>query len=96
MTASNRILVALLAFAAVYFQATFWVGDRGIANVFALEKEQQNFIEKNRLLKERNLALNAEVESLKSGLDAIEEMARKELGMVKEGETFFFLIGDEE
>ncbi|MBV1885011.1 MAG: septum formation initiator family protein [Gammaproteobacteria bacterium] len=96
MTASYRILVALLAFAAVYFQATLWVGDRGIANVFALEKEQHNFIEKNRLLKERNLALNAEVESLKSGLGAVEEMARKELGMVKDGETFFFLIDDDE
>ncbi|PCJ15059.1 MAG: cell division protein FtsB [Gammaproteobacteria bacterium] len=95
MTSSYRIIVALLAFIAVYFQATLWVGDRGIANVFALEKEQQRFVEKNSVLKERNQALNAEVESLKSGLEAIEELARKELGMVKEGETFFFLIDED-
>lgn len=93
---SFRILVALLAFIAVYFQATFWIGDRSIANVFALEKEKQNFVEANRLLKERNLSLNAEVDSLKSGHGAIEELARKELGMVKEGETFFFLVDDED
>ena len=43
-------------------------------------------------LEERNEKLSAEVASLKSGLDAIEERARTELGMVKEDEVFIQVI----
>ena len=46
----------------------------------------------NAQLQERNKALVAEVMDLKHGLDAIEERARSELGMVKEGETFFHVV----
>jgi cell division protein FtsB len=46
----------------------------------------------NAQLQERNNALVAEVMDLKHGLDAIEERARSELGMVKEGETFFHVV----
>jgi cell division protein FtsB len=37
---------------------------------------------------QRNAALDAEVRDLKSGYEAIEERARYELGMIKEGEVF--------
>ncbi len=46
-------------------------------------------------LKKRNQLLQAEVASLKNGLDAIEERARTELGMIKEGETFIQIINEE-
>ncbi|MGB5305570.1 MAG: septum formation initiator family protein, partial [Gammaproteobacteria bacterium] len=39
-----------------------------------------------------NEALNAEVLDLKQGLDAIEEHAREDLGMVKDGETFYQVV----
>lgn len=51
---------------------------------------QQN--EVNNRLYERNDVLAAEVEDLKSGYDAIEERARMELGMIRQGETFFQVI----
>ena len=51
---------------------------------------QQN--EVNQRLYERNDVLAAEVEDLKSGYDAIEERARMELGMIRQGETFFQVI----
>ncbi|HEX22236.1 MAG TPA: cell division protein FtsB, partial [Chromatiales bacterium] len=46
----------------------------------------------NAQLLERNQALAAEVADLKQGVDAIEERARRELGMIKEGETFFQVV----
>jgi cell division protein FtsB len=43
-------------------------------------------------LQERNAALEAEVQDLKQGLEAVEERARSELGMIKKDETFFQII----
>jgi cell division protein FtsB len=50
--------------------------------------------EVNRQLQARNQALDAEVRDLKVGLDAIEERARSELGMIRQNEIFFQLIED--
>lgn len=49
----------------------------------------------NEKLKIRNDEMFAEIDDLRQGLDAIEERARHELGMVKEGETFYRIIGEE-
>ncbi len=43
-------------------------------------------------LQERNLSLDAEVQDLKKGLDAIEERARSEMGMISEGEVYYQVI----
>lgn len=58
----------------------------------ALENEVARQQLDNEKLKQRNKILYAETDDLKSGLDAIEERARNELGMIKEGETFFRII----
>lgn len=50
--------------------------------------------ETNRKLQARNGALDAEVRDLKQGDEAIEERARNELGMIKEGEIFFHILED--
>ncbi len=44
------------------------------------------------ILEYRNRILRAEIAELKEGLESIEEKARSELGMIKEGETFFLLV----
>lgn len=46
----------------------------------------------NEQLRQRNLALEAEVRDLKQGMEAIEERARSELGMIKKDETFYQVI----
>ena len=46
----------------------------------------------NKLARERNSVLVAEIDDLRSGLTAIEERARTDLGMIKEGETFYQII----
>ena len=62
--------------------------------VWQIEKaiEQQNI--ENNQMRERNAVLAAEVQDLKQGLEAIEERARSELGMIKQKETFFQVIED--
>ena len=39
-----------------------------------------------------NAALEAEVKDLKQGMQAVEERARSELGMIKKGETFYQIV----
>jgi len=64
-------------------------------NVFDLNNKYQNQKEINQELEKQNDALRAEVNDLKKGTDAIEERARDELGMIKEGEIFFEIINTE-
>ncbi len=55
----------------------------------ALRQELDTQRVSNALLRSRNDALAAEVVDLKSGLEAVEERARTDLGMVKKNEIYF-------
>ncbi len=91
MRAVIGILFALL----VLLQYRLWVGEGSLAEVHNLKEEivtQQQELEQ---LRQRNRALAAEVQDLKHGLDAIEERARSELGMIRKGETFYQIIEPE-
>ena len=57
-----------------------------------LDSELEAQIQLNSQLEERNSLLEIEVHDLKNGLEAVEERARSELGMIAEGETFFMVI----
>lgn len=70
-----------------------WQGDGGLESLRALEAATQAQRMENDRLRERNRALAAEVADLKQGLAAVEELARSELGLVREGETFFHVLG---
>ena len=75
------VLIALL-------QYPLWLGKGGWIRVWDYERQLQAQRQVNQKLEQRNAGLDAEVRDLKSGLDAIEERARYELGMIKEGEIF--------
>jgi cell division protein FtsB len=87
-----KILIGVLIVILVALQYKLWIADDGYRNVRRLQQELAAQKVENDKLRERNQALQAEVEDLKSGLAAIEELARNELGMIKEGETFFQII----
>ncbi len=86
------LLIAIL----VILQYRLWLSHDGLPSLlrlhYSVEKQRQD----NEKLQERNAVLAAEVADLKSGLDALEERARSELGMVKPGETFFHVIEPEQ
>ncbi|MCM2307147.1 MAG: cell division protein FtsB [Sulfuritalea sp.] len=78
------VLVALIAL----LQYPLWLGKGGWLRVWDYERQLQAQREVNQALEQRNAGLDAEVRDLKAGYEAIEERARYELGMIKEGEIF--------
>lgn len=74
---------------------TLLLGKNGIQDYFAIKKEIEVQQQVNSKLQNRNNEMFAEIDDLQQGLDAIEERARHELGMVKEGETFYRLLGED-
>lgn len=73
-------------------QYRLWVGEGSLAQVNSLNKQITDQQGENERLLERNRILEAEVLELKQGMETVEERARQELGMVKEGETLYQLI----
>ena len=78
------LIVVLLA-----LQYRLWVGEQGLAAVRHLQAAVETQDAENRALEARNRRLEAEVGDLKDGLEAIEERARRELGMIRKDETFY-------
>ena len=89
---SLAILLALLLALLAWLQYRLWFGEGGERQVAALQAQVQQQARDNAGLKQRNEALAAEVEDLKSGEAAAEERARSELGMIKPGETFYRVV----
>ena len=88
----NRFILLILGLTTVGLQARLWVGESSLAHVDGLSAEVDLQTAENNRKHMRNEVLKAEVLDLRKGLDAIEEKARSELGLVKEGETFFLLV----
>ena len=89
-----RLLLLALVLLLCGLQYKLWFGSGGHHEVVALRAQVAAQEAENAELRQRNEALAAEVEDLKSGEAAIEERARSELGMVKPGETFYRVIDD--
>ncbi|MEK7322202.1 MAG: cell division protein FtsB [Pseudomonadota bacterium] len=85
-------IVVTLSVLLVLLQVKLWVGGGSFAEVYQLHRAIAAQEMENAALKERNLALDAEVADLKHGMDAVEERARLELGMIKHNESFFRVI----
>jgi len=85
-------LLILLLILLVYLQFTLWFGDGGLQDVWRLYGDVEQQRQENSALRERNEALDADVLDLQQGLEAIEEHAREDLGMIKKGETFYQVI----
>ena len=87
----NKLLLLLIVIL-VYLQYQLWFGNGSVQDVWQLHQEVEMQRQENLELRERNAALQAEVEDLHQGYDAIEEHAREDLGMVKKGETFYQVV----
>lgn len=87
-----RWLAGALVVMLALLQYRLWRGDGSFAQKDALEHNVREQRRENIALEQRNQKIAAEVADLKSGLDSIEERARNDLGMVKEGETFYMII----
>lgn len=84
-----RSIIIFLLLALVGLQYKLWLGDGSVSQWMHLEEKLAVEEQENKTLAARNLALEADILELKSGEQALEEQARYELGMVKDGETYY-------
>ncbi len=87
-----KFLTTALALAFLVLQYQLWLGEDSVRalNMLEVELEAQRTV--NQQLDQRNKILEIEVLDLKTGLEAVEERARSELGMIGQGETFYLII----
>jgi cell division protein FtsB len=90
-----RILQALLVLIILGLQVRLWTGPGSLAEISRLNDSITLQESENSVLQDRNSELLYEVDELKTGTDAIEEMARQELGLIKDGETFYMIVDSE-
>lgn len=86
------LILALMALLGFLQYRLWWAGGGSGGSVAALQAQVDGQTRENQGLQQRNDALAAEVEDLKSGEAAVEERARSELGMIKPGETFYRVV----
>ena len=85
-------LAIVLATLLVALQYPLWIGKGSWLRVWELDRSLTQSREQNAKLKSRNDALDAEVRDLKQGLEAVEERARLELGMIRKDEIFYQVV----
>ena len=85
-------LVAVLVLLLGYLQYRLWFGPGSLEQVWSLRRSIHAQGLENSRLEQRNQGLAAEVRDLKHGLASVEERARMELGMTKQGETFYLVV----
>ena len=87
-----KTLIAVLLVLIAALQYRLWLGDGGVSEIIAYQKRLDDLKMQVDEKKQRNDALYAEIVDLRKGQEALEERARDELGMIREGETFFQVI----
>jgi cell division protein FtsB len=89
-----RWLTLALVALVVLIQYPLWLGKGGWLRVWEVDQQIEAQRGTNAKLRARNGALDAEVRDLKQGVEAIEERARSELGMIRQDEVFFQLLDE--
>ena len=87
-----RLVILILIFFFLMIQFDIWIKDDGFYRVQELEGLIEDQLEENQKLKIQNEQLEREIEDLKSGTESIEEKARTDLGMIKDGEEFYLIV----
>ncbi|MEK7708855.1 MAG: cell division protein FtsB [Pseudomonadota bacterium] len=87
-----KLLSFILLLLIAAMQYPLWYGKASWLKVWQVDQDVIAARENNLLLQNRNNKLEAEVNDLKQGLEAIEERARSDLGMIKEGEILFQIV----
>lgn len=87
-----KLLAFILLVLTALMQYPLWFGKASWEKVWQVEQEVTAARENNLMLQNRNNMLEAEVNDLKQGLEAIEERARSDLGMTKQNEILFQIV----
>lgn len=91
----GKWVTALLIVCLALLQYRLWFGKHSIPDYLLQQQEVAQQEQQNAKLRQRNSLLRADIQDLKIGLEAIEERARNELGLIKPGETFYRILPTE-
>jgi len=89
-----RWVIAVLILIILGLQYRLWFGEGSVEQIVQLQREIDKQKLENTTLEERNRVLMAQIKELKEGTESIEAKARTDMGMIKEGETFYFITDD--
>lgn len=90
-----RWLIGTVLILLILLQTRLWMGEGSIAQYHHLRERIDEQLQTNEYLLERNRELAVEVDALRHSDDAVEERARADLGMIRDGEIFYMIIEDE-
>lgn len=91
-----RVLTLVAIAIVLMLQYRIWFGQNGLQDLRELRQEVARQAQANESLQQRNQLLAADIDDLRTALEAVEERARNELGLVRPDETFFRLIAVDE
>lgn len=87
-----KVITTFFLILLILLQYRLWFGNGSLNEVHQLQDKISKIEQEKKSLKERNFSLAAEVHDLKQGHEAIEERARSEMGMIKDGEIFYQIV----
>ncbi|MCR9192681.1 MAG: cell division protein FtsB [Gammaproteobacteria bacterium] len=87
-----KMILAVLIVVLLSLQYKLWLGDGGVIQAHRIKARCLALEAENAKLQQRNHAIEADIVSLKSGGQALEEQARSELGMVKHNEEYYQFV----
>lgn len=88
----QKLIFISLLLLLLQLQMQFWWGQAGLSDLFIIQEHIAKQQALNTELQQRNQSLFVEVADLKSKLDTVEEYARMELGLIKQGEVFYQIV----
>jgi cell division protein FtsB len=91
-----KLMIGVLVVILLLLQVRLWTGEGSLSDIQRLESDIAAQTSANAVLEQRNESLLQEVSDLKTGLDSVEEHARSELGLIKQGETYYLLVDKED
>ncbi len=91
-----KLLLTILIILLLGLQYRLWIGPGSLAEINRLQQQIADQLEENIQLSARNEALHQEVLELQTGMDAIEERARSELGLIRDGEIFYMIVDEKD
>lgn len=83
------LTILLILTALLLIQLKMWVGEYNFSEIDTLKDEIKTLMKENNSLNTQNATLENEKKRLNSGRNAIEGLAREELGLIKEGEILY-------
>ena len=89
-----RALLLVLLLLLGVLQYRLWVGEGGLAERHRLKQQIEDQVRINDELRARNAVLEREVLELQTGNEGLEQRAREQLGLIREGETYYQLVED--